>query len=70
MVELFCTPFVEMIERMRLEMENQQAIFDLPARKWYIPQQESSDLAASERRGDVTRYQSVSYVGIVEPWRA
>ncbi|MEO2045000.1 MAG: 4Fe-4S dicluster domain-containing protein [Pirellulales bacterium] len=47
MVELFCTPFVEMIERMRLEMENQQTIFDLPVRKWYIPQQESSDLDCS-----------------------
>ncbi|HEX3598594.1 MAG TPA: hypothetical protein VHU84_00550, partial [Lacipirellulaceae bacterium] len=37
MVDLFCTPFVDMIQRMRLEFQNQQAIFDLPARKWYIP---------------------------------
>jgi putative selenate reductase len=37
MVDLFCTPFVDMIQRMRLEFRNQQAIFDLPARKWYIP---------------------------------
>lgn len=26
-----------MIQRMRLEFKNQQAIFDLPARKWYLP---------------------------------
>jgi putative selenate reductase len=37
MVDLFCTPFVDMIQRMRLEFRNQQSIFDLPARKWYIP---------------------------------
>jgi len=37
MVDLFCTPFVDMIQRMRLEFQNQQAIFDLPARKWYLP---------------------------------
>src|SRR3954462_12268351 len=37
MVDLFCTPFVDMIQRMRLEFQNQQAIFDLPARKFYIP---------------------------------
>jgi putative selenate reductase len=37
MVDLFCTPFVDMIQRMRLEFRNQQNIFDLPARKWWIP---------------------------------
>ncbi len=37
MVDLFCTPFVDMIQRMRLEFRNQKSIFDLPARKWYIP---------------------------------
>jgi putative selenate reductase len=37
MVDLFCTPFVDLIQRMRLEFRNQQAIFDLPARKWYLP---------------------------------
>ena len=37
MVELFCTPFVDLIDRMRLECRQQQSIFDLPARKWYIP---------------------------------
>ena len=37
MVDLFCTPFVELIDRMRLEYRQQQSIFDLPARKWYLP---------------------------------
>jgi putative selenate reductase len=37
MVDLFCTPFVDLIQRMRLEFRNQQSIFDLPARKWFIP---------------------------------
>src|SRR6476620_4922591 len=37
MVDLFCTPFVDLIQRMRLEFCNQQSIFDLPARRWYIP---------------------------------
>lgn len=37
MVELTCTPFADLIHRMRLEFHNQQAIFDLPARKWYVP---------------------------------
>ena len=37
MVDLYCAPFVELIDRMRLEQANQQAIFDLPARKWWLP---------------------------------
>jgi putative selenate reductase len=37
MVDLFCTPFVDLIQRMRLEFRNQEAIFDLPVRKWYLP---------------------------------
>jgi putative selenate reductase len=37
MVDLFCTPFADLIQRMRLEFHKQQAIFDLPARKWYLP---------------------------------
>ena len=37
MVDLFCTPFVDLIQRMRLEFRNQQTIFDLPVRKWYVP---------------------------------
>src|SRR5436305_3327892 len=42
MVDLFCTPFVDLIQRMRLEFRNQQAIFDLPARKWYVPAADGS----------------------------
>src|SRR5688572_25413883 len=37
MVDLFCTPFAELIQRMRLEFHNQQSIFDLPARKFFVP---------------------------------
>lgn len=37
MVDLFCTPFVDLIQRMRLEYANQRGIFDLPERKWYVP---------------------------------
>lgn len=37
MVDLFCTPFVELVDRMRLEFTRQQAMFDLPRRKWYVP---------------------------------
>ncbi len=37
MVDLFCTPFVDLVDRMRLEYRNQQSMFDLPARKWYLP---------------------------------
>ena len=49
MVDLFCTPFVELIDRMRLEFRQQQSIFDLPARKWYLPPQgaEAYDLSVS-----------------------
>jgi putative selenate reductase len=42
MVELHCTPFVDLIQRMRLEFRNQQAIFDLPALKWHIPSADES----------------------------
>lgn len=45
MVELHCTPFVDLIQRMRLEFRNQQAMFDLPARKWYVP---STDKASPD----------------------
>jgi len=37
MVDLYCPPFVELIDRMRLEYPQQQCLFDLPARKWYAP---------------------------------
>jgi putative selenate reductase len=37
MVDLFGTPFVELIDRMRLEFARQEAMFDLPRRKWFVP---------------------------------
>ena len=37
MVELYGRPFVELIDRMRLEFARQEAIFDLPARRWWLP---------------------------------
>jgi putative selenate reductase len=45
MVDLFCTPFVDLIQRMRLEFRNQQSMFDLPARKWFIPAPEAASPA-------------------------
>lgn len=42
MVDLYCTPFIELIDRMRLEFANQQAMFDLPRRKWWVPDPTSS----------------------------
>ncbi|MEX0641953.1 MAG: 4Fe-4S dicluster domain-containing protein [Pirellulales bacterium] len=45
MVDLFCTPFVELIQRMRLEFQNQQAMFDLPQRRWFVPADDSPDLS-------------------------
>ena len=45
MVDLFCTPFVDLIDRMRLEHGNRASIFDLPERKWYRPS--GDDLAVA-----------------------
>ncbi len=46
MVDLYCTPFVELVDRMRLEYASRQAMFDLPRRKWYLPvADDSSDLS-------------------------
>ena len=47
MVDLFCTPFVELIQRMRLEFRNQATIFDLSARKFYLPPIETTSSAGS-----------------------
>lgn len=52
MVDLFCTPFVDLIQRMRLEFRNQQAIFDLPARKWWLPAADGSNPDLSVRFHD------------------
>lgn len=37
MVDLFAAPFVDLIDRMRLEFQQRQSMFDLPARRWYVP---------------------------------
>ena len=37
MVDLYCTPFGELVDRMRLEYANRGSMFDLPRRKWYVP---------------------------------
>jgi len=37
MVDLYARPFVELIDRMRLEFANQGTIFDLPAWRWWLP---------------------------------
>jgi len=42
MVDLYCAPFVDLIDRMRLEFANQGAMFDLPARRWWLPKQDAA----------------------------
>ena len=48
MVDLFCTPFVDLIQRMRLEFQNQQTLFDLPVRKFYVPPADFGELSRVE----------------------
>ena len=45
MVELFCTPFAQLIDRMRLEQATQQSLFDLPTRKWHAPSSTDKDIS-------------------------
>ena len=37
MVDLYCTPFVDLIDRMRLEYQTRSSMFDLPSKKWFHP---------------------------------
>ena len=37
MVDLYCTPFVDLIDRMRLEYRTRSSMFDLPSKKWFKP---------------------------------
>lgn len=37
MVDLYCTPFVDLIDRMRLEYRTRSSMFDLPEKKWFTP---------------------------------
>src|SRR6185503_5936022 len=79
MVDLFCTPFADMIQRMRLEFRNQQAIFDLPARKWFVPSQEADapdlsvrfhDRVAGNASGPASGPQTQMAQNIVLSWLA
>jgi putative selenate reductase len=79
MVDLFCTPFVDLIQRMRLEFRNQQAMFDLPARKWFIPSVEAGspdlsvgfhDLVAGNASGPASGPQTQMAQNIVLSWLA
>ena len=49
MVELFCSPFADLIDRMGLEFANQETIFDLPKRKWYWPSQDGDEVDTTVR---------------------
>jgi len=40
MAELQPIPFADLVQRMRREVETNQAIFDLPVRKWHVPDPE------------------------------
>jgi len=37
MVDLYCSPFVDLIDRMRLEYRTRSSMFDLPDKKWFKP---------------------------------
>jgi putative selenate reductase len=41
MVDLYCTPFVDLIDRMRLEYRTRSSMFDLPEKKWFKPPPDS-----------------------------
>jgi putative selenate reductase len=79
MVDLFCTPFVDLIQRMRLEFRNQQSMFDLPVRKWYVPASDSTapdlsvrfhDLVAGNASGPASGPQTQMAQNLVLSWLA
>ncbi len=50
MVDLYCTPFVDLIDRMRLEYQARASMFDLPDKKWFkpaLPGGDSPDLSVT-----------------------
>lgn len=68
-----------MIQRIRLEFRNQQAIFDLPARKWFVPSQEAGgpdlsvrfhDRVAGNASGPASGPQTQMAQNIVLSWLA
>ena len=56
MVDLFCTPFTDMLDRMQQEFSTQQSIYDLPRTKWYLPR---SDIDLSVRFHDMVAANAV-----------
>lgn len=44
MVELCPASFADLVDRMFLELRRQEAVFDLPRRKWYLPHADGPDL--------------------------
>ncbi|MCB9865621.1 MAG: glutamate synthase [Phycisphaerales bacterium] len=52
MVDLVCTPFGAHVTRIHRELATQNAVFDLPRDKWYIPDPSGPDLSVQfhERR--------------------
>ncbi len=47
MVDLYCTPFVDLIDRMRLEYRTRSSLFDLPQKKWFAPREDWPDLSVT-----------------------
>jgi putative selenate reductase len=45
MSALHPAPFTDLVERIHLEFARQQAIFDLPQRKWFVPDANGPDLS-------------------------
>jgi putative selenate reductase len=78
MVELFCTPWVQLIDRLRLEFALQQAMFDLPHAKWYLPPKEDGidlsvpfhDMRAANAVGPASGPQSQMAQNLVLSWLA
>ncbi|MEM8679305.1 MAG: glutamate synthase [Planctomycetota bacterium] len=75
MVDLYCTPFAELIQRLALEFARQEAMFDLPQRKWYLPQDDDLDLSvpfhdqrAANAAGPASGPQSQMAQNVVLSW--
>jgi putative selenate reductase len=45
MVDLVCTPFADHVARIHRELATQDAVYDLPRAKWYVPPAGGPDLA-------------------------
>ena len=47
MAELVPAPFADLVQRMRLELAREDAIFHLPRRRWWTPDPDGPDLSAT-----------------------